>query len=424
MRTFVLFTILAVSTVFAGNWRQWRGPDFNSVSNDVNLPASLNEKTLLWSTPLPGAGEATPVVFGERVYVAGYRKDIKSTFAQCFSTTTGKQRWYNGVEEVSKLPPRKIIASPSPVADATGCVFLYSDGTLVKYDPDGLRLWKRNLVDEYGPLKMYWSYSSSPLLYDGRIYIQALRNATAPEGYTGSMDSYLLAVDPATGENIFKFDRATDAVEEFTNAYTTPIPITINKTPYVVIYGGNYITGHDPATGVEQWRFGYMDEEIPGGRAAGTPVADATTLYCPFPMGKKILACDLGKLAANESPVVWTLGQGSCDVPSPVLVDGYLYMIADSKKTLTCVEAKTGLVQWTGQLDKSDTYYASITAGDGKLYMVNRKGIATVVAANPKAFEILSTHDFGENPVDSTISIADGKLYLRTAERLYCFGKK
>jgi outer membrane protein assembly factor BamB len=98
--------------------------------------------------------------------------------------------------------------------------------------------------------------------------------------------------------------------------------------------------------------------------------------------------------------------------------------IAERKKTLTCLDAKTGREQWAGQLDKGDIYHASITAADGKLYIVNRKATVSVVAADPAEFRVISTHAFDEKPADSSIAIANGKLYLRTAENLHCFSKK
>lgn len=424
MRTFPWIVLFAASITFASDWPQWRGPNFNCVSAEKNLPDSLDPNTVLWKAPLPGPGQATPVVSVNRVYISGYNKEAKELLALCFDASTGKQLWQNTPATFDIMPKRNILASPSPVADKSGCVFLYSEGTLVKYDPDGKQLWKRNLVEEYGPFKMDWGYSSSPLLYDGLLYIQVLRNNEPQDGYTGTMLSYLLAVDPATGKTIFKADRPTDAKNDFNDAYNTPIPITISGKKQIIVYGGNYITGHDTAMGLALFRYKYMDMEMPWGRVTSTPVADEGILYCPFPLGEKMLACDLSKLTANEPPILWTLDGPVCDVPSPVVIDGYLYMITDNKKTMTCIDTKTGQKQWTGQMAKTDTYYASITAADGKLYTVNRKGVVTVVAADSKEFRVISMYDFAEDPVDSTFAIANGKLYLRTAENLYCFGRK
>lgn len=424
MRVFLLTALLAVSITLGADWSQWRGPNFNGISEETDLLNFLGPENTLWKAPLSGPAEATPAIVGDSIYVSGYNKGAKELFAVCIDAKTGKQRWSKVAGIFDKLPRRSILASPSPVADESGGVFLYSDGTLVKYTPKGNQLWKRNIVTEYGPIKIGWNYSSSPLLYDGRVYIQVLRRNEPDEEFSGSMPAYLLAVDMETGDTIFKTDRATDAKEDFNDAYTTPIPAVVNGKPHIIIYGGNYITGHEPATGKELFRYNYMDQEIRWGRTAATPVLSNGLLFCPFPSAHKLVTHDLAKLAANEPSILWTLNQSICDVPSPVVVDGYVYFITDNKKTLTCLDAKTGTVQWTGQMDKSDTYYASITAADGKLFMVNRKGVVSIVETNPAKFKMISSCDFGEKPVDSNIAISNGKIYLRTALNLYCFGKK
>ena len=433
MRIGLLTILLTASTVFATDWPQWRGPNFNGSGDERSLPKSLDPNTLLWKTPLPGPGEATPAVFDGHVYLSGYDKDAKTLFALCIEVTTGKQLWQKTTSTFDKMPPRNLLATPSPAADKSGAVFLYSDGTLVKFDPDGSEVWKRDLAADYGPLKESFRYSSSPLLFENHLYVAVMRSPKLEDNsdYTGPMTSYLLAVDPANGKNIFKVDRPctkignfSDKVNDFGSAYTSPIPVKVNGHYQILLYGGNYLTGHDLETGKELWRYHYMDEEISWGLTVATPVADGNMLYCSFPMGKKAFACDLSKLAANEPPIVWTVNHQVCHVPTPVIVDGYLYWIEEAKKTLTCLDAKTTQEKWVGQLDKSDQFYASITAADGKLYTVNRKGVVTVVVADPKAFRILSTQDFWESPVDSTIAIANGRVYLRTAENLYCFGKQ
>jgi outer membrane protein assembly factor BamB len=402
----------------------------NGTSDQNDLPDSLDPNTVLWKISLPGPGEATPAIAAGRVYLSGYEKEGKTLFTICADADSGKILWKQTVSTFDKLPKRNIIASPSPVADSSGAIFLFSEGTLVKYTPDGTEQWNRNLVDEYGPFTLGWSYSASPLLFDGRLYIVVMRHPGKDE--TAPLASYLLALDPTTGKNIFKVDRpcnmkgtvADEPAKDAGDAYTTPVTATINGKPQIVLYGGNVITGHDPATGAELWRYVYMDETMTWARAAATPVVNDDIIYYSFPGGRKVVACELSKLAAADSSRLWTYSENGSDIPSQVVVDGHLYLIQDGKKTLTCLDAAAGTEKWTGQLDKSDTFYASITAADGKLYTVNRKGAVTVVAANPDEFRILGSYRFDESPVDSTIVVANGKVYLRTAENLYCFVKK
>jgi len=422
-----LMILTAVSFSFAADWPQFRGPHFNGTSDETGLPDRLDPTTLLWQTPLPGTGESTPVIVGDRVYLTGSEKETKALFVMCVNAADGKLRWKKNVSRYVKPPRGTAVASPSPAADATGVVFSFSNGYLVKFDPDGKQLWSHDLVQLYGPLSLLWSYSSSPVLYDGRLYVVVMRMTDLPKDsdYSGSMESYLLGIDPADGKILFKTERPTDAVYESNDGHTTPIVTTVEGQPQLIIYGADHITGHDLGTGKEVWRYHFAKEKKRMDRAIATPVAAGGSLYCMYPRGDSVFACSLSKLAAgDQAPRVWTYEKTAPDVPSPVWVDGYLYTIAEKKKTLTCLDAKTGREQWTGKLDKSDVYQASITAADGKLYMVNRKGAVSVVAADPKAFRLLSTHAFDEKDTDSSIAIANKKLYLRTAKNIYCFTQK
>jgi outer membrane protein assembly factor BamB len=299
-------------------------------------------------------------------------------------------------------------------------VFLFAEGTLVKFDSAGEPLWKRNIVGEYGPLTLDFGFSSSPLLHAGKLYIPVLRRTRErrSEPTAVELESYLLCVDAASGQTLFKCARPTDAVEESTNAYTTPIAAIFNGRPQIILYGGDYLTGHEPDTGRELWRYLYARPRGRLDRLIPTPAADGERIYCAYPRGTGTFAVK----PAPEPNQVWAHDEPGPDVSSPALYEGHLYLINEKQKTLTCLAAESGQVQWVGQLDKSAMYYASITAADEKLYMVNREGVVTVAAADPKAFGILSTGDIGERPADSTMAVAEGRVFLRTAENLYCFG--
>lgn len=422
MRISLLMILLSMTTAFGANWAQWRGPNFNGTTDETGLPASLNADNQLWKTPLPGISAATPVVFDDKVYLPSSEKDSKRLLALCLDAATGKVLWQHPVTEATaQFPQGNTMASGSPCADASGATFLFAEGTLIKFSPAGETIWKRNIVDEYGPLALNFGFSSSPLLYEKKLYVPVLRSrkARGASGNAETLDSYLLCVDNATGKTIFKYTRPTDALEESTNAYITPIPAVFNGQKQIVLYGGDYVTGHDPADGHELWRYQYSNPRGNIDRLIPTAVADDERVYCAYPRGSKVFAVKAG----TNPTQAWVYDVPGPDISCPALYKGYLYEIDEKKKTLTCLEAATGAVQWIGQLDRSDMYYASTTAADGKLYLVNRKGVVTVVQANPAEFKILSTLEIGEKPVDSSIVIANGKIYLRTAENLYCWGK-
>lgn len=421
MRTGLWIVLLATSLAFAGDWAQWRGPHFNGTSDETGLVDSLTPETLLWKQPLPGISAATPVIASGKVYLVSTHQDSDDLLALCLNAISGKPIWQKTLAQSGrKLGQGNTQASCSPCADASGAVFLFGEGTLVKLSPAGKALWRRNLIDDYGALSVKFGYSSSPLLADGRLYVSVLRYPK-DNGVDG-LDSYLLCVDAENGQTIFKQNRDTDAKDESTNAYTTPVLTTVGDQQQIVIYGGDYLTGHDPASGNELWRHLYTEPRMPMDRLIPTPAVADGRLFCSYPRGGKTFAVDLNKAASDASPTLWTHDTPGTDISCPLLYDGSLYIINEKKKTLSCLDPETGQARWTGQLDKSGMYYSSPTGADGKLYLVNRAGVVTVVAADAKAFRILSTHDFDGKPTDSTLAIADGRLYLRTATTLYCFG--
>jgi len=411
-----------VSLCAGSDWPQWRGPRQNGASDETSLPASLDGQSLLWKAPLPGPAASTPVIADGRVYLSSTKRDSAQMLAMCFDASSGKEQWSKTIAGKGQTARRNNFGSCSPVAYKGGAVFLFGDGTLARLDAEGKMVWSRNLVDDYGPLAIKFGFSSSPLLYDGKLYIPVLRQ---PKTDTGeALASYLLCADAGDGKTIFKYDRSTDAVGEAHDAYTTALAAAVKGQTQIIVYGGDYLTAHHPDTGEELWRYCYAPEHINLARLVSSPTLDGTTLVCVSPRGKKTFAVDIEKLTDRQSPMMWSYEDNGPDVPSPVLYRGCVYIIDERGKILKCLNASDGTQLWTGSLDKSDVYYASITAADGKLYAVNRKGAVTVVAADPNEFRVLSSSLFEEAPVDSTIAVADGKVYLRTAESLYCFGKK
>lgn len=422
MRISLLVILLSMTTAFGTNWAQWRGTNFNGSSDETGLPAVLDPNNLLWKKPLPGFSAATPVVFDGRMYLPSTEKDSRRLLALCMDAATGKQLWEREVGEANqRFGQGNTMASSSACTDASGAVFLFADGTLIKFSPTGETLWRKNLIETYGPLTLDFGFSSSPLLYDGKLYIPVLRRSKERRSEsTTQLESYLLCVNNADGETVFKHDRLTDAVEESTNAYTTPIPAVFEGKSQIVVYGGDYLTGHDPDDGHELWRYLYAEPRGRLDRLIPSPVADEERVYCAYPRGTKTFAVRPGA----EPKQAWLYDEPGPDISSPALYRGCLYLVNEKQKTLTCLEAKTGAVQWIGQLDRGDMYYASITAADGKLYLVNRRCTVTVVEANPKEFKILSTLEVSEKPVDASIVVSDGRIYLRTAENLYCWSNR
>jgi outer membrane protein assembly factor BamB len=272
-----------------------------------------------------------------------------------------------------------------------------------------------------------FGYSSSPLLYQGRLYVLALHNrrqdryGTGPAGQT---DSYLLALDPATGKDLWKRVRPTDAVDEAQEAYSTAVPCEHGGRPAVLVLGADALTAHHPASGEEVWRWeGYNPTRISHWRIVPSPVVAGGVAFVPGPKHSCGFAVRLGGQGTlGSDAVAWTFPKLTPDASTPLAYRGRLYVLDDDTKVLTCLDPTAGTVAWQGRLGTEAVLRASLTGADGKLYVISERHEALVLAAD--RFEVLHRVKMGERGLSrSTIVAAQGRLFLRAAEKLFCIGR-
>jgi outer membrane protein assembly factor BamB len=422
---------LAFAAASAGNWPQWRGPAGDGVSPETGLPLKWAEDSgVLWKFPLPGPGASTPAVWGDAVFVTTQDKDTLNLVK--ISVKTGHEEWTrqvgSGKPEFSppkgkdaearrhqKFNPYHNMASPSPVTDGEVVVVHFGNGDLAAYDFAGKQLWAHNLQKDFGDYTVWWGHANSPVLYKGLVINACMQDSLAdlPGDPT---ESYLVAFDKKTGEKKWKTVRKTKADAEECDAYTTPVLRTAGGRDELVVMGGNQLDAYDPATGKQLW---YLPG-LTGGRTVGGPtVADGLVYATQGKRGPLLAVKPEGDGELPEKAVVWKLTKNTPDTCCPVVWKGLLFWLAD-EGFLHCVDTKTGEEKWLERLPGD--YKASPLAADGRLYLVNLKGLCTVVAAADK-FEKLAS-----NPLDGQViaspAAADGRLYIRTGEALYCIGTK
>ncbi len=445
MSTRSLFLVLALASTAplqAGNWPNWRGPNQDGSSDEKNLPAKFSKsENVKWAADLPGLSASVPAVWGDSVFVTAPKYEEQKFYGICLDAKTGKQRWSKALAEGSKWDKSSNLASPSPVTDGERVMFFFATGDLVCFDFQGKELWKRQLAKDHGSFATQWTYSSSPVLDGGKLYIQVLQRNEAFEfqgvkkGVEGSPnDSYILAIDPATGKDLWKVIRPSDAMMETREAFSTPVFTTYKGQREMLVTGGDCITGHDAATGKELWRWGNWNPDLNKNlRLVPSPVAaDGVAVVCS-PKKRPVFGVKMGlngKL--SDSDLAWTSDpkEFSSDVSTPLVYQGHLYVLSSDYKKLSCVEPQTGKVLWTGETGSRAKFEASPTAGDGKIYMTNFWGEVYVVAANPEKFELLNVADMGngskaqgtDGSIRCSIPIANGCLFIRVQDKLYCVG--
>ena len=395
----------------ADDWPQWRGPQRNGLSSATDLPTRWSAKeNIAWSLSLPETSGATPIIWGDHVFLnVAQGKDL---FLWAISRQDGRVFWQEHLDGRNVDKRKGNMSSPSPVTDGSTVWVMTGTGVLTAFDFQGTRLWKRDLQAEYGKFGINHGYSSSPLLHDGVLFVQVLH------GFYTDDPSYVVAIDGASGKNLWRIERPTDAPKEAPDAYTTPALWQQSGQTVIVVSGGDYVTGHDPTSGREIWRVGGLNPtQNPMQRIVASPVVLDQMVFVPSRV-RPLLALTAVDGIEKKPVLEWSMDRGP-DVPSPAVDNRYIYLLSD-KGILWCLDARSGDVVWGPERIPSATYSASPLVADGKLYATSEQGLTTVVRAGPQ-FEILA-----ENTVDeytlASLAVAGKQIFLRTAEHLYCIG--
>lgn len=434
---------LTSTTLFASDWPQWRGTDVNGISPATGLPTEWStDANIVWKTELPTWSGGTPVITGDYIFLTspskpepveevaepepepdnqrrrrrrGPRRNPggEDLLLMALSRETGKELWRTVVDRGNALWRKHNNTSPSPVTDGKHVWVVTGTGQVAAYTLDGKQVWTLNLQDIYGEFGLNWGYGASPLLYKDRLIIPVLH------GMHTDLPSYVVAYDKLTGKRLWKQIRDTDARRESPDAYTTPVVLRHKGKDQIVISGGDYVTGHDPATGKELWRSGGLNPGQEGNyRIVGSPVIADGMIYATS-RKKPILALKAGGSGdITSTHLVWKWeGPGAPDVPSSVS-DGKYYYMVDDRGLVSCLDAKKGTTVWGPERTAQGTVSSSLVLADGKLYILNENAVTTVVAAGPE-YKLLATNELDGSYTLSSPAVAGNSIFIRTGEALY-----
>jgi outer membrane protein assembly factor BamB len=408
-----LLLVLGCAAAPAENWPQWRGPGLNGVSGEKDLPVRWSTtENVAWKLAMPSKSGATPIIWGENIFLNVADGDNLELW--CVRKTDGTVRWKRLITPGNYKINKQNMSSPSPVTDGKSVYAMTGLGVMKAFDFAGNELWLRDLQKDYGKFGLNWGYASSPLLYEDGLYVEVLHGMKTKE------PSYVLRVDTKSGKTVWRVERLTDAVRESPDAYTTPALLKYGNQVEIVVTGGDYITGHDPATGKELWRGGGFNvNKQQAYRLIASPVVFGDIIYAPTRVRPLIAFRAGGRGDITESHKLWSFNNGP-DVPTPVTDGKYFYSVND-RGIAWCLDAKTGAEIWGGQRIKPATYSASPVLADGKIYISSEDGLTTVLRAGDK-FEVLAENDLGSYTLSSP-AISDGMIFLRTEQFLYAVGK-
>jgi outer membrane protein assembly factor BamB len=400
----------------AENWPQWRGPRNDGTSLETNLPTEWsNDKNIAWKLPLPGKAGSTPVIWGDRIFLTS--EDKGDVVLLCVSTE-GKELWKRKLGKNARIQRSEEGngASPSPSTDGKHVYTYTGNGDFACFDLDGKEVWSFNAQERYGRFQTWHGMHTTPLIHGDRLYLVLM--------HTGG--AWVIALDKATGKEVWKVKRPSDARVESEHSYASPVLWHKDKEEYLVAHGADYATAHRLEDGKEIWRVGGLNPKVPRYnqffRFVASPVATADLIVVPSAKYGPVVGVKpdaSGLLLPGSKGEQWRLPRGTPDVSSPLVQDGLVYLCHE-RGLLSCLDAKTGKKYYSEERLHEARYRASPVYADGKIYLTARDGTVSVVKAGPK-FELLAENRLRDQTASSPV-ISGGRIYLRGFESLYAIG--
>ena len=430
-----LFCCLLAGGAVAQNWPQFRGPNASGVADGKPLPVSFDVSkgtNVRWKAPIPGISVASPIVWGDKVFVTtaissdasaklrhGLYGDVepsndvsKHTWkVYCLNKADGKVLWervaHKGVPK-TKRHPKSSQNSCTPVTDGKVLVAHFGSEGLFAYDFDGKLLWKQDLgklnAGWFFDPDYEWGVASSPIIYKDTVIVQA----------DIQKDSFVAAYSLKDGKQVWK------TMRDELPSWGTPSIYEGKPRAELITHATKFIRGYDPATGKELWRLSGNSEIT-----TPTPLVAHGLIYVangyrgvqPIYAIKPGASGDIslkGEQTTNES-IAWSHKRGGPYTPTPVIYRDQLYIV-NNQGVLSSYNAKTGERIYQERVGNGGSYSASLVAGDGKIYLSSEDGDVYVVKAGPK-MEVLAHNSVGE-VVMASPALSDGMLFVRTMRHL------
>ena len=409
---FSLLLFTCVLPAAGENWARFRGPNGQGHSSEKGLPVKWTENDYLWTVKLPGMGFSSPVIWGEKVFITCATENNNNASLMAYHTADGKELWQKQYKfKPAKMHDLNSIAASTPAVDEKHVYVLWysEDKTLLAaLDHTGREIWSKDFgvtFTRHGPC-------ASPILYkDLVIFTQEQnKNSKHPE-------SKWIAVNKQTGQPQWTVNR--DITNEV--SYSVPCVYTDKQGKDVLIFSSRQhgISAVDPGTGKVVWE---VKDVLPA-RVVSSPVlaGDLILNTCGSGGGGKQLAVVRLPETAEQTPeVAYTSQEKFVPYVSTGIAVNNLFFLYHDQGTVTCIDSKTGNMKWSEK--PAGRYYSSPVYANGKLYCMDMDGRVVVLSAKD-SYEILAIMDLGEK-TQASVSIANGRIFLRTLTRLVCVGEK
>ncbi len=379
----------------------WRGPRGDGTSLEKDLPAQWSStQNIVWKTPIPGKGHASPLVWNDRIFVVTADKEKKQRLLLCLDRSDGKILWQQVVLEapLERLNALNSHASSTPATDGARVYVSFLDVDkmfIAAYDFEGRPVW----AVRPGAFSSMHGYCSSPVLWRNTVIVNG--------DHDGS--GYIVALDCATGRTVWKTPRPNQ-----TRSYCTPLLGRMGGRNQLVLSGSKCVAAYDPDSGKPLWIIDGPTEQFVASLVYN---GDLLFMTCGFPQFFMQAIRPDGAGNVTKTHVAWQKDKDCSYVPSPIAVGPYFLLVSDTG-VATCLKAASGEALWRERLGPH--YSASLVTANGLAYFLSDKGVMTVVRPGPK-LEIVARNELGEETYASP-ALSTGQIFFRGASHLYCIG--
>jgi outer membrane protein assembly factor BamB len=398
-----IHVLILVPAAVAENWPCWRGPRLDGTSIERNVPTHWsNSSNVAWSTPLPGIGHASPIVWGNRVFTVTSIAEKQARDLLCFDRNAGRLLWQKTVvnSPLEKKHSLNSHASSTPATDGKLVYVAFLDRNemvVAAYDFEGNRKW----LVRPGAFSSMHGFCSSPILYQDLVIVNGDHDG----------DGYMVGLRRDSGKEMWRIDRPNKM-----RSYCAPLIREMAGKPQMVLAGSKSVASYNPANSELHWIV-----DGPTDQFVASPVYSERTglVYITggYPDHHTLAIKPDGAGNVTSNKIVWRTNKGVAYVPSPIIEGDYFLIVSDSG-VAHCFEAATGKLQWQERMGE---HHASLVSANGLVYFLNDNGVMHVVKPGPQ-YNLVAKNELGERTFASP-AISDGQLFIRGDKQLFCIGE-
>ena len=405
-----LCLIIAGTVARAENWPGWRGPTGQGFSNEKNLPLKWSAtENVNWKIELPDAGNSTPIVWGDKIFLSQATEKGKKRSLWCLNRKDGSKIWEKSVAFDGKEPKHdtNTYCAGSPVTDGERVVVSYGSAGVYCYDLDGKELWHR----DFGPCIHIWGNASTPVFHKDLVFLN----------FGPNEKTFLIAMNKHTGKDVWKNDEIGKKPSEYFGSWSTPVFAEINGRTELVMSWPGVVKSYDPATGSLLWSCRGLEKDKAKDMLTYTsPLVSPDVVVAMAGFGGAAIGVKTGGSGdVTDTHRLWRTPSNPQRIGSGLIIGDYVYAV--NQDGPICLELKTGKMKWSERIPGGS--WSSMVHANGRLYLIGQQGVTLVMAAKPE-YEELARNELDRATTRASLVPSDGEIFIRTYKHLWCIADK